>query len=51
MKVHFRRKDSGIVRWQQPGVEGLLLALRQVQQLLAADRQPKALALIPIRAV
>jgi hypothetical protein len=51
MKVHFRRKDSGIVRWQQRGVERLRRALRHLQQLLAVDRQTEALALIPIRAV
>ena len=51
MKVHFRSKDSGIVRWQQRRVERLFQALRHLRQLLATDRQPGALALIPIRAV
>ena len=51
MKVHFRSKDSGFVRWQQRRVERLRQALRHLQQLLAVDRQPEALALIPIRAV
>jgi hypothetical protein len=39
------------MRWQQRGVERLRQALRYLQRLLAVDRQPKALALIPIRAV
>ncbi|MBK9675582.1 MAG: hypothetical protein IPO82_10295 [Betaproteobacteria bacterium] len=51
MNVHFRSKDSAIGRWQQRGVERLRQALRQLQQLLAVDRPPEALALIPIRAV
>jgi hypothetical protein len=51
MKVHFRSRDSGIVRWQQRGVERLRQALRHIRRLLAVDRQPEALALIPIRAV
>ena len=51
MKVHFSSRDSGVVRWQQRGVEHLRQALRYLQRLLAVDRQPKALALIPIRAV
>jgi hypothetical protein len=51
MKVHFRCKDSGIVRWQQRGVERLRHALRYLQRLLTVDRPPEALALIPIRAV
>jgi hypothetical protein len=51
MNVHFRSKDYGVVRWQQRGVERLREALRYLQQLLAVDRQPEALALIPIRAV
>jgi hypothetical protein len=51
MKVYFRSKDSAIGRWQQPGVERLRQALRHLQQLLAVDRQPDALALRPIRVV
>ena len=51
MKVHFRSRDSGVVRWQQRGIERLRQALRYLQRLLAVDRQPEALALIPIRAV
>ena len=51
MKSRFRSKESGIVRWQQRRVERLLQALRQLQQLLSVDRQPEALALIPIRTV
>lgn len=51
MKVYFRCKDSGIVRWQQRGFERLRQALPHLRQLLAVDRQPEALALIPIRAV
>jgi hypothetical protein len=49
MKVHFSSRDSGAVRWQQCGVEHLRRALQFMQGLLALDRQPKALALIPIR--
>jgi hypothetical protein len=51
MKVNFRCKDSGIARWQRRGVERMRKALRHLQQLLAVDRQPEALALIPIRTV
>ena len=49
MKVHFSSRDSGVVGWQQRGVERLRQALRYLQRLLAVDRQPKALALIPMR--
>jgi hypothetical protein len=51
MKVHFSSRDSWVMGWQQRGVERLRQALRYLQRLLAVDRQPKALALIPIRAV
>jgi hypothetical protein len=51
MNVHFRCKDSVIGRWQQRGVDLLRQALRHLRQLLAVDRPPEALALIPIRAV
>lgn len=51
MNVHFRSKDYGVVRWQQRGVERLRQALRHLRQLLAVDRVPEALVLIPIRAV
>ena len=51
MKVHFSSKDSRAMRWQQRGVEHLRRALQFMQGLLAVDRQPKALALIPIRSV
>jgi hypothetical protein len=51
MKVHFGSSDSRVVRWQQRGVEHLRRALQFMQGLLAADRQPNALALIPIRSV
>ena len=51
MNVHFRCKDSIIGRRQQRGVERLRQALRHLQRLLAVDRQPEALALIPIRVV
>lgn len=51
MKVHFSSRDSGVVRWQQRGVERLRQAIRHLQRLLAVDRQPEAMALIPIRAV
>jgi hypothetical protein len=50
MKVHFSSRDSAVVRWQQRGVEHLRRALQFMRALLAVDRQPKALALIPIRA-
>ena len=51
MKVLFRSRDSRPVRWQQRGIERLRQALHYVQRLLAVDRPPEALALIPIRAV
>lgn len=51
MKVHFSSRDSRVVGWQQRGIERLRQALRYLRRLLAVDRQPKALALIPIRAV
>jgi len=51
MKVHFRSNDSGIVRWQQRGVERLHQTLQYLQLLLTVERQPKAMTLIPIRAV
>jgi hypothetical protein len=51
MRVLFRCKDFGIVRWQQRGVERLRQALQSLQRLLPVDRQTEALALIPIRAV
>jgi hypothetical protein len=50
MKVLFRSRDSRSVRWQQRGIERLRQALRYLQRLLAVDRPPEALALIPIRA-
>lgn len=51
MNVHFGSSDSRVVRWQQRGVEHLRRALQFMQGLLAADRQPNAPALIPIRSV
>ena len=51
MKVHFSSRDYGAVRWQQRGVEHLRRALQFMRALLAVDRQPRALALIPIRSV
>jgi hypothetical protein len=51
MKVHFSSRDSGVVSWQQRGVERLRQATRYLQRLLAVDRQPEAMALIPIPAV
>lgn len=50
MKVLFRSRDSRSARWQQRGIERLRQALRYLQRLLAVDRPPEALALIPIRA-
>lgn len=50
MKVPFRSRGSRAVRWQQSGIERLSQALRYLQRLLAVDRPPEALALIPIRA-
>lgn len=50
MKVLFRSRDSRSVRWQQRGIERLRQALRYLQRLLAVDRPPEALGLIPIRA-
>ena len=49
MKLHFRSNDSGDVRWLKHGVERLRQTLRRLQQLLAVDHQPPALALVPIR--
>jgi hypothetical protein len=51
MKVHFSSRDSAVLRWRQRGVEHLRRALQCMQGLLAVDRQPKGLALIPIRSV
>ena len=51
MNAHFRSKDSGVVCWQERGVDRLRQVLRHLQRLLAVDRQPEAMALIPIRAV
>lgn len=45
MKVHFRFRDSFVVRWQQRGIERLSHALR----VLAVDRQP--VAQVPNRAM
>ena len=50
MKALFLRKDFGIARWQQRGVERLHQALHYLQRLLPLDRQTETLALIPIRA-
>jgi len=50
MKVLFRSRKSRTVRWQQRGIERLRQALRYLQRLVAVDRPPEALALIPIRA-
>lgn len=38
------------VRWKQRSIERLRQTLRYLQRLLAVDRPPEALALIPIRA-
>ena len=51
MQVRFSSRDYGDVRWQQRGVEHLRRALQFMHGLLAVDRRPKALALIPIRFV
>lgn len=50
MRDLFLSRNSRTVRWQQRGIERLRQALRYLQRLLAADRPPEALALIPIRA-
>ena len=50
MKLLFRSKDSRPFRWQPRGIERLRQALLYLQGLLAVDRPPEALALIPIRA-
>jgi hypothetical protein len=50
MKDIFRSRDSRSVRWRQRGIERLRQALSYLQRLLAVDRPPEALALIPIRA-
>ena len=51
MKVRFSSRDYGAVRWQQRGVEHLRCAFQFMRALLVVDRQPKVLALIPIRSV
>jgi hypothetical protein len=51
MKLHFRSRDSWVVRWQQRGVELLRHALLHLQRFLAVNRQTEALTLIPIRAM
>ena len=51
MQVRFSSRDSAATRWQRRGVERLRRALQFMRALLAVDRQPKALALIPIRSV
>ncbi|MDO9315066.1 MAG: hypothetical protein Q7T97_11020 [Burkholderiaceae bacterium] len=51
MKAPFRSRYHGIARWSQRGVERVGQALRHLQRLLVLERQPEALALIPIRAV
>ena len=51
MQVRFSSRNDGAVRWQRRGVEHLRRALQFMRALLAVDRQPKALALIPIRSV
>ena len=50
MRVPFRSTESRSIRWQRRGVERLRQALRYLQRLLAADRPPEALAMIPVRA-
>ena len=50
MKAICRSKVSRSVSWQQRGSERLRQALHHLQRLLAVDRPPGALALIPIRA-
>lgn len=50
MKAICRSKVSRSVSWQQRGSERLRQALHHLQRLLAVDRPPEALALIPIRA-
>jgi len=50
MKVPFRSGGSRTVRWHQRGIERLRQALHYLQRLLAVDRPPEALALIPIQA-
>lgn len=51
MKVHSRANDTGFVGWLQRRVESLRRALASLPRLLAPDRQPAAMVLIPIRAV
>jgi hypothetical protein len=47
----FRFKYTEFIRWKQRGVEHLRGAMRHLQRLLAVDRPPEALALVPIRSV
>ena len=50
MKAIRRSKVSRSVSWLQRCSERLRQALHYLQRLLAANRSPEALALIPIRA-
>ena len=49
MKAPFRSRGFRTARWQQRGIERLRQALHYLQRLLAVDRPPEAMALIPIR--
>jgi hypothetical protein len=51
MTIHFSSRDYGSVRWQQRSVEYLRRALQFMRALRAVDRQPEALAMIPIRSM
>jgi hypothetical protein len=50
IKAFFLSKVARPVRWQQRSIERLRQTLCYLQRLLAVDRAPEALALIPIPA-
>ena len=51
METFFEPYGSNRPRWLQHSMARLQRAWNDLQRLLSADRQPEALALIPIRAV
>jgi hypothetical protein len=50
IKAFFLSNVARPVRWRQRSIERLRQTLRYLRRLLAVDRPPEALALIPIRA-
>jgi len=49
IKAFFLSNVARPVRWRQRSIERLRQTLRYLRRLLAVDRPPEALALIPIR--